>query len=63
MPRSLPGSSAYLDRGLICYSNKAKSELLAVPPEVVTALLDGGGDLQTVLRITGECVQGDNSII
>ena len=31
----VPGSSAYVDRGFICYSNKAKSELLAVPPELI----------------------------
>ncbi len=31
----VPGSSAYLDRGFICYSNSAKSELLGVPPELI----------------------------
>ncbi len=31
----VPGSSAYLDRGVICYSNQAKSELLGVPPELI----------------------------
>lgn len=31
----VPGSSNYLDRGLICYSNKAKSELLGVPPDLI----------------------------
>ena len=31
----VPGSSAYLDRGIICYSNRAKIELLAVPPELI----------------------------
>ena len=31
----VPGSSAYLDRGVVCYSNKAKSELLGVPPELI----------------------------
>lgn len=27
----VPGSSGYLDRALVCYSNRAKQELLAVP--------------------------------
>ena len=27
----VPGSSAYLDRGIVCYSNRAKTELLGVP--------------------------------
>ena len=31
----VPGSSAYMDRGVICYSNKAKVESLGVPPELI----------------------------
>lgn len=31
----VPGSSAYVDRGVICYSNRAKSELLGVPPGLI----------------------------
>ena len=31
----VPGSSAYVDRGIICYSNRAKTELLGVPPELI----------------------------
>jgi len=31
----VPGSSAYFDRGVICYSNKAKSDLLGVPPALI----------------------------
>lgn len=31
----VPGSSAYLDRGVICYSNKSKTELLGVPSELI----------------------------
>lgn len=31
----VPGSSAYVDRGVICYSNRAKSDLLGVPPELI----------------------------
>lgn len=31
----VPGSSAYVDRGVICYSNRAKSELLGVPPDLI----------------------------
>jgi nicotinamide-nucleotide amidase len=29
------GSSAYLDRGAVCYSNRAKTEMLGVPPELI----------------------------
>jgi nicotinamide-nucleotide amidase len=29
------GSSAYLDRGVICYSNRAKTEMLGVPAELI----------------------------
>ncbi len=31
----VPGSSAYMDRGVICYSNRAKVELLGVPPDLI----------------------------
>lgn len=35
----VPGSSAYFDRGIVCYSNGAKTELLGVP----TSLLEKHG--------------------
>lgn len=31
----VPGSSAYVDRGAICYSNQSKSEMLGVPVELI----------------------------
>jgi nicotinamide-nucleotide amidase len=31
----VPGSSAYVDRGIICYSNQAKIELLGVPADLI----------------------------
>ncbi|RMH07713.1 MAG: competence/damage-inducible protein A [Nitrospirae bacterium] len=31
----IPGSSAYFDRGVICYSNRAKTELLGVSPSIL----------------------------
>ncbi|BFU96614.1 MAG: CinA-like protein [Nitrospira sp.] len=31
----VPGSSAYVDRGVICYSNQAKIDLLGVPPSLI----------------------------
>ena len=31
----VPGSSTYMDRGVICYSNRAKVELLGVSPELI----------------------------
>ena len=32
----VPGSSAYVDRGAICYSNQAKTEMLGVPVSLIT---------------------------
>jgi nicotinamide-nucleotide amidase len=32
---NVPGSSAFLERGVVVYSNMAKIELLGVPPEVI----------------------------
>ncbi|HEY3382082.1 MAG TPA: competence/damage-inducible protein A [Vicinamibacterales bacterium] len=31
------GSSDYVDRGVVCYSNRAKTELLGVPAELISA--------------------------
>ena len=31
----VPGSSAYVDRGVICYSNRAKQEMLGVPADLI----------------------------
>ena len=31
----VPGSSTYVDRGAICYSNRAKTEMLGVPVELI----------------------------
>jgi len=31
----VPGSSAYLDRGVVCYSNRAKTDLLGVPASLI----------------------------
>ena len=32
----IPGSSQWFDRGFVTYSNAAKTELLGVPPELIT---------------------------
>jgi nicotinamide-nucleotide amidase len=31
----VPGSSAYVDRGVVCYSNRAKTDLADVPPAII----------------------------
>jgi nicotinamide-nucleotide amidase len=31
----VPGSSAYVDRGVICYSNRSKTEMLGVPAQLI----------------------------
>lgn len=33
----VPGASAYVDRGAICYSNQAKTDMLGVPAELIAA--------------------------
>ena len=33
----MPGSSEYFDRGLVCYSNEAKTEWLGVPESLIAA--------------------------
>lgn len=32
----VPGSSAYVDRGVMCYSNQSKIDMLGVPAELIT---------------------------
>ena len=34
---SIPGSSSYLDRVVVCYSDRAKTELLDISPEMIRA--------------------------
>jgi nicotinamide-nucleotide amidase len=34
---AIAGASDVVERGFVAYSNKAKSELLGVPPEIITA--------------------------
>ncbi|MCH8536949.1 MAG: CinA family protein [Alkalimonas sp.] len=43
---AVPGSSAYLDRSFITYSNKSKQQLLAVQPQTLQQF--GAVSLQTV---------------
>jgi nicotinamide-nucleotide amidase len=33
----VPGSSAYVERGVVCYSNRAKTELAGVPESLIAA--------------------------
>src|SRR5262245_11766324 len=33
----VPGSSDYVERGVVCYSNRAKTELLGIPEELIRA--------------------------
>ncbi len=63
----VPGSSAYVDRGVLCYSNQAKTDLLGVPaglieqhgavsPEVAEAMAKGMRDragVSVALSVTG----------
>jgi nicotinamide-nucleotide amidase len=45
----LPGSSAWFERGLVTYSNRAKQELLGVPAELIA----GHGPVDWTLAVTG----------
>ena len=43
----VPGSSQYLERGAVCYSNRSKVEWLGIPDEVIAA---HGAVSETVAR-------------
>jgi nicotinamide-nucleotide amidase len=50
----VPGSSAYVERGVVCYSNRAKVELLGVPEQVLAA---HGAVSEPVARLMAEGVR------
>ena len=42
----VPGSSDYVDRGVVCYSNRSKTELAGVPEAMIAehgAVSEAGG--------------------
>ena len=49
----VPGSSAYFERGVVCYSNRAKTELVGVPEETIR---DHGAVSEPVARAMAEGV-------
>ncbi len=52
---AVPGSSAYVDRGLVCYSNQAKVDWLGVPQTIID---EHGAVSESVARAMAEGVRG-----
>ena len=50
----VPGSSAYVDRGVVCYSDRAKVELLSVPAALIA---EHGAVSEPVARAMSEGVR------
>ena len=50
----VPGSSAYVDRGVVCYSNASKVELLGVP---AAAIAEHGAVSEPVARAMAEGIR------
>lgn len=50
----VPGSSAYVDRGVVCYSDRAKVDLLGVPAELI---VEHGAVSEPVARAMAEGVR------
>jgi nicotinamide-nucleotide amidase len=50
----VPGSSAYVDRGVVCYSDRAKVDLLGVPAELIA---EHGAVSEPVARAMAEGVR------
>jgi len=55
----VPGSSVYFDRGIVVYSNRAKTELLDVPPDLIEA---HGAVSEQVARAMAEGIR-DRAIV
>ena len=51
----VPGSSAYVESGVVCYSNRAKTELAGVPAELIA---QHGAVSEQVARAMAEGVRG-----
>ena len=50
----VPGSSDYVDRGVVCYSNRAKTELLGVPEALIA---EHGAVSEPVARAMAEAIR------
>ena len=50
----VPGSSDYVERGIVCYSNRSKTELLGVPEEMIR---EHGAVSEPVARAMAEAVR------
>src|SRR6185295_1042097 len=50
----VPGSSDYVERGIVCYSNQAKIDLLGVPPALIE---EHGAVSEPVARAMAEGVR------
>jgi nicotinamide-nucleotide amidase len=50
----VPGSSSYVERGVVCYSNRAKTELLGVPESLIA---DHGAVSEPVARAMAEAIR------
>ena len=50
----VPGSSEYVDRGVVCYSNRAKQELLGIPD---TLIAEHGAVSEAVARAMADGVR------
>jgi nicotinamide-nucleotide amidase len=50
----VPGSSDYVDRGVVCYSNESKTDLLGVPPELIA---EHGAVSEPVARAMAEGIR------
>jgi len=51
----VPGSSAYVERGVVCYSNASKTELAGVPPSLIEA---HGAVSEPVAKAMAEGIRG-----
>jgi len=50
----VPGSSDYVERGVVCYSNRSKTELLGVPEEMIR---EHGAVSEPVARAMADAVR------
>lgn len=55
----VPGSSAYVDRGVVCYTNEAKTALLGIPAALIR---EHGAVSEPVARAMAESIRSRSSV-
>ena len=60
---SVPGSSAWFDRGIVAYSNEAKQEMLGVAPQLIEAHGAVSEAVATAMALGARAGRADRAVV